>query len=358
MNSLTTDFATILHSRIDQDYSNDGPLLLFTMCNHIHRNHLAFVESIKNKIRMATLAEFQNDVQAFLRFLQDNLRLITSAGADKKDHTDLVPHILLQLRTTTIPVFQQSVLTWQHEYMENKLKLTPSSLVTLADEECQVLKHANQWVETIDPSIVVMQALLHTSKEGSATIFKSLAANFSELVRKQNDINKESRQTRYDGTRSNGFNPNNNPDWIYTPPDDITQTRYFNGRTWYFCTKCGRNGRWVVTHSDDTHQPSVNTFRSDRRFLQPQRHSPDKDLNRYTNPDHRDFEHHNMGYPGSRRQRDGRFDRSRSRSPQHSRTNSPSSTRGRSVVFCPPTPRSPHAQLSLLESINSFLDGN
>ncbi len=83
-----------------------------------------------------TLAEFKNDVQGFLGFLQDNLRLITSAGVDKMDHTDLVPHILLQLRTTTIPLFQQSVLTWQHEYMENKLKLTPSSLINLAEEEC------------------------------------------------------------------------------------------------------------------------------------------------------------------------------------------------------------------------------
>jgi hypothetical protein len=119
MNSLTVEFTTILHSKIDQDFSNDGPLLLFTMCNHIHRNHLAFIESIKNKNRMATLAEFKNNVQGFLSFLQDNLRLITSAGVDKMDHTDLVPHILLQLRTTTIPVFQQSVLTWQHEYMKN-----------------------------------------------------------------------------------------------------------------------------------------------------------------------------------------------------------------------------------------------
>jgi hypothetical protein len=357
MNSLTTDFATILHSRIDQDYSNDGPLLLITMCNHIHRNHLAFVESIKNKIRMATLTEFNNDVQVFLRFLQDNLRLITSAGANKADHTDLVPHILLQLRTTTIPIFQQSVLNWQREYMENKLKLTPSSLVTMADEECQVLKHANQWVETIDLSIVAMQALLHTNKEGSATIFKSLVANFSELVKKQNDNNKEIKQQRYEGTRSNSFNPNNNPDWIYTPPDDIKQTRYFNGRTWYFCTKCGRNGRWVVTHSDDTHQPSGGTNRADRRSFPSPRHGNDRDFNRYVNPDHKVFEQQNVSYSNYRRQRDGRFDRSCSRSPHNSRSSSPNE-RGRSVAFRPPTPRSPHAQLSLLESINSFLGEN
>jgi hypothetical protein len=82
MNSLTSEFATLLHSRIDLDYSTDGLLLLFTMCNHIHQNHLAFVESIKNKIRMATLGEFKNNVQEFHRFLQDNLRLITSTGDD------------------------------------------------------------------------------------------------------------------------------------------------------------------------------------------------------------------------------------------------------------------------------------
>jgi hypothetical protein len=72
-------------------------------------------------------------------------------------HTDLVPHILIQLRTTTIPVFQQLVLTRQREYMENKLKFNPSSLATLADQECQVLKHANQWLEMIDLSVAAMQ---------------------------------------------------------------------------------------------------------------------------------------------------------------------------------------------------------
>jgi hypothetical protein len=188
---------------------------------------------------MATLAEFKNGVQDFLRFLQDNLRLITSTGADTTNHTDLVPHILLQLRTTSIPVFQQSVLQWQREYMENKLNLTPSSLVTMANEECQVLKHANQWVEIIDPSIVAMQALISSNREGSAHLFKSLAANFSELVKKQQDINKEFRHHRDDGYRVHGLNPNNNPDWLFNPPEDISQTRYFNGRTWHFCTKCG-----------------------------------------------------------------------------------------------------------------------
>ena len=156
MNSLTNDFALLLHSCIDQKYSADGPTLLYTMRSHIHRNHLAFVESIKNKIRLSALAEFKQDVPSFLWFLQNNLRLITSTGASDTANNDLIPHILLQLRSTTIPIFQQSVLQWQRNYMENKLALMPSNLVTLADEECQVLKHSSQWVETIDPSVAAM----------------------------------------------------------------------------------------------------------------------------------------------------------------------------------------------------------
>jgi hypothetical protein len=52
----------------------------------------------------------------------------------------------------TIPLIQQSILQWQREYMESTSKLAPTELVTMADEESQVLKHSNQWVETIFPS--------------------------------------------------------------------------------------------------------------------------------------------------------------------------------------------------------------
>ncbi len=185
MNSLTNDFAALLHSRIDPAYSSDGPLLLHTMCTHIHRNHIAFVESVKGKIRLATLAEYKDDVPEFLRFLQDNLRLITSAGHDDEAHNNLIPHILLQLRNTKIPIFQQTILKWHRQYMENKLKLTSNKLVTMADEECQILKHSHQWVETIDPSIVAMQALVQTTSGQSNDILKSLAAKSQYLHTKR-----------------------------------------------------------------------------------------------------------------------------------------------------------------------------
>jgi hypothetical protein len=44
MNSLTPEFAAVLHSRINPNYCSDGPLLLYTMCQNIHRTHLALVQ--------------------------------------------------------------------------------------------------------------------------------------------------------------------------------------------------------------------------------------------------------------------------------------------------------------------------
>jgi anthranilate phosphoribosyltransferase len=89
--------------------------------------------------------------------------------------------MFLQLRTSTIPLFQQTVLKWQWDYFENSLNLTPSSLILRADQEVQVLKHANQWVETIGSSVTALQAMIHHNKTQSAKIFKSLAANFTEI---------------------------------------------------------------------------------------------------------------------------------------------------------------------------------
>jgi hypothetical protein len=197
MNSLTNDFALLLHSRIDQKYSADGPTLLFTMCSHIHRNHLAFVESIKTTIRSSSLASFNNDVPAFLCFLSDNLKLISSTGPTDKQHNDLLPHIFLQLRSTTIPVFQQTVLLWQREYFNNKKPdLTPALLVHDANEECQILQHAQQWVETIDPSVTAMQAMLQSTKTTSAQVFQNIAANLTEFHRRQRDINNDFRNAQ------------------------------------------------------------------------------------------------------------------------------------------------------------------
>jgi len=129
----------------------DGPLLLHNMCHHIHRNHIAFMESMKDKIRTTTITKHQDDMAALLCFLQNNLYLISSTGATDTSNNDLLPHILNQLGRSKTPLFQQAILKWHCKYMEGKLSLTPMQLVQMADEESQILWHSNQWVETIDP---------------------------------------------------------------------------------------------------------------------------------------------------------------------------------------------------------------
>jgi hypothetical protein len=138
-------------------YSADGPLLLQTMCTHINMNHTAFVESIKNTIHLTTFQEHKDNVLSFFRSLQDTLWLISSTGEKDTANNDLISHILLQLQCTKIPLFQQAVLCYHHEYMEGKLEHPTKKLIWLADEESQILKHTSQWVETIDLSITALQ---------------------------------------------------------------------------------------------------------------------------------------------------------------------------------------------------------
>jgi hypothetical protein len=44
--SMTSKFLTVLYSQLDPEYSMDGPLLLHTICHHIHRNHVTQRSSV------------------------------------------------------------------------------------------------------------------------------------------------------------------------------------------------------------------------------------------------------------------------------------------------------------------------
>jgi hypothetical protein len=343
-NSLTHDFAAIFHSRIDLLYCSNGPLLLHTMCQHIHCNHLAFVETIKNKIRLATLAEFKNDVQAYLHFLTDNLKLISSTEATDTEHKDLLLHLFLQLRTTTIPVFQQSVLKWQRDFLENTLSLTPSTLVSKADQECQMLTHTGQWVETIDPSVVAMQAMFHQSKAKTGDVFTNLAANFSQITQRQKEIARSIRSSY------RGASNSQTPEWLLDALDDLEQIKYFNGRYWHYCTKCGRNDRWVCTHTnathdDSTHSPSPNP--TNRRSYTPEPY--DRTSYRSWPPSRNKFTDQQCSQ--------GRLEhRSRSRSPHNYGYHSTSAFPKRQVTWNLQAPPTPVAKLSLLDSFSDFLE--
>jgi hypothetical protein len=73
LGSITDEFCTTIINQVPQEYRNDGPLLLWIICNYIHRNNIAFVETIKRKIREATLSQFGDDVSKYVIHIKDNL---------------------------------------------------------------------------------------------------------------------------------------------------------------------------------------------------------------------------------------------------------------------------------------------
>lgn len=149
--------------------------------------------------------------------------------------------------------------------MESSLKLTPIKLVQLADEECQVLKHLGQWVETIEPSIVAMQALLQTTAQGTNKIFEQLTVNSSKISNystSQNNNQGWCRDTppgnyQWSQEDQNKRYGSNSPEWVYDKPTDLQETCTHRGGIWSFCPKCGHNGKWVCTHTSATHWSSA-----------------------------------------------------------------------------------------------------
>jgi hypothetical protein len=95
--SIMDDFSIMILQQIPESYCNDGPYILWTICNHIHqKNNIAFIETIKQRIRDTALEQFDNDVLKYIISIRDNLRLITFS-TKKGSHKDLLVYLFHQL---------------------------------------------------------------------------------------------------------------------------------------------------------------------------------------------------------------------------------------------------------------------
>ncbi len=202
--------------------------------------------------------------------------------------------------------------------MESTSKLAPTELVTMADEESQVLKHSNQWVETINPSWLKCNRL-------SGTMIHHL-----ETHRHHHTFPPNSARTVLNGYMSHQKN--------------LQETQTYRGCIWSFCGKCGRNGKWVCTHTKATHRSS--------KCLQwkvtPTPESSYYNWGRSNNRSDNDNESHKscFGHHGS--------SPSRSRTPP-GRKSSPLHERSHSVSFRHTPPPSPQAKFSLFDKIHAFI---
>jgi hypothetical protein len=112
LSSITDDFCIMIINRTPQEYRNDGPLLLWLICNNIHRNNIAFVESIKRRIRESTLSQLGTDAPKYIQHIKDNIHLITTSGDTTTSHTDLLVYLFAQLQLCKVPLFKEAVDSW------------------------------------------------------------------------------------------------------------------------------------------------------------------------------------------------------------------------------------------------------
>jgi hypothetical protein len=186
MASITDSFSITVINRIPQDLRNDGPLILWTICNHIHHNNIAFIETIKSKIHEATLTQFNDDVDNYIIFVKDNLRLITAAADNSTEHNDLITYLFTQLTKSNITLFKEAVQQWQIEYLEAKLpELTPMKLLKLVDDKAQVLRHAGQWQVVESPAVMALKLELEQQRSQSQSLVKNLVAHVGQMLQKQ-----------------------------------------------------------------------------------------------------------------------------------------------------------------------------
>jgi hypothetical protein len=243
MASITDEFSLTVISRIPQDLRNDGPLLLWTICNHIHRNNIAFIETIKSKIREATLSTFGDDVEKYILYIKDNMRLITATATDSTEHNDLITYPFTQLTKSTITMFKEAVQKWQIDYLEAKmLDLTPTKLLKMADDKAQVLRHAGHWHTVDSPAVMALKLELEQERLHSQTLVKNLAAHVGQFIQKQ----------RHKPT--SGGTPYQHPEWMITPPSPGIFAMMHDGKHYNWCTKCRQGkGLWVLRHTTTTH---------------------------------------------------------------------------------------------------------
>jgi len=226
LKSLTDDFSITIVNRIPTALCNDGPLFLWTICHHFHRNNVAFVESTKHRIRSATLANFSNDPCAYILHIKDNLRLITLNDGASSDHNDLLIHLFTQLTSAPIKAFAEWAQKLYVDYLEAKLTImTPTTFLKDADDKAQVLKHAGQWQDTETPAVMALQAAFDPQRQESHQTIQRLMAHIGQIHRRLPHLQQHRQYTpkhpddNRDGKRlfSDG-SPYSHPTWMVTPP--------------------------------------------------------------------------------------------------------------------------------------------
>ncbi len=232
--SISTDLTVTLINRILQLYRNDGTYILWALTNNIYRNNIAFIETIREKIFITDLTQHNQDIEKYLIFIKNNLRLITTQSSPSEQHIGLITYSLHQLKQTKNQIFLRYVQDLHVKYQEAKLPgYTPAKLLLDVEDKICVLKHAEVW--DTRPHLDTPAMALNTTPTLDAQMKEFLANHITMELKRLAETTK----TPGNDGREGKFRPKfQHQEWMFQPPSSPSDTKTVQGCNYQWCAKC------------------------------------------------------------------------------------------------------------------------
>jgi hypothetical protein len=182
--------------------------------------------------------------------------MIMVKPADGKKFRGLITYILCQLKGTSNSIFLHFIQDLHVQYQEGKLpKYNPMKLVLEVEDKIRVLKHAEVW-ETASTTNDVPAMALNTTASITDQL-KDFQAHHITAELKRLSSNTKPPPNDHDSGHKDGKSRSKfqHQDWMFVPPNRLSETKSIQGRSYNWCTKCNKGqGQWVQAHTSDTHQ--------------------------------------------------------------------------------------------------------
>jgi len=213
----------------------------------------------------------------YIMQVEDLIHLLGSYPTD-----ELLPDLFHEFKSIPQHYFHKTILDLEQDYyLGCQPDLTCLTLCAKVTKIKRIQEQAQQWdaPSPDDPTILALHS----------TIVQQQSALLAQQHVLESLTSRSQRTDQYRGRHNNNGNHTHNlPKWIREKPTHPDETRDFNNRTWYYCSKCRKGtGTWNITHTTGGH--ITNYFQ--QRSPQQKRQTHSSGLRRTSSTDSQDSKH-------------------------------------------------------------------
>jgi hypothetical protein len=257
-NSCEPSMADRLRESIDDPYlQNDGTVALMTLFELLYGNVLTYKQSIVKRLKKVTLSTSSSGLASLITETTKYYRLVKLSDEQELEvmqhfcqqmSSHPVSTVATRFQDTLIKTFEDPLATVSMLNMELLLANATNLNCLLGNPAYKLFLKAPTTMATSDDI-----AALTARVKATSTLQADMVSVVSQLAKQTRDqINKNK------GKQTKPFNPSGKrkqedkpkPDWYHDEPEDLTETREFNGSTWRYCRKCTN---WTTSHVEAKH---------------------------------------------------------------------------------------------------------